>query len=139
MRNVKRLLISVVDAQRRIRELLSRREHYRDLATSISGMSENRIRSTDKRSRVETAALALVDLSDALGRQAEQLAQNLREAEELLHQLSNARHSQILSLRYLEARSWEDITRVMGYTDIHSAYRTHGHALAELQKIADRD
>ena len=137
--NVKRLLISVVDAQRRIRELLSRREHYRELATSISGMSENRIRSTDKRSRVESAALALVDLGADLGKQAETLAEHLREAECLLVQLPNARHSQILSLRYLEARSWEDIMRVMGYSDIHSAYRTHGHALAELQKIADRD
>ena len=137
--NVKRLLVSVIDAQRRIRDMLARKEHYRELATSISGMSENRIRSTDKRSRVETAALALVDLGADLGKQAEMLAEQLREAERLLDQLSNARHSQILGMRYLEAKSWDEIMRVMGYGDIHSAYRLHGYALAELQKIADRE
>jgi len=81
MTDEKLILRRAFEAQKRIAELQSRREHYLEMATSISGMSENKIRSTDKRSRVETAALELVDLAAELGEQATELVGALREAE----------------------------------------------------------
>ena len=93
----------------------------------------------DKRSRVETAALELVDLAAELGEEATALVQALREAEKLIGRLTDSRHRLVLSLRYLEGRGWADVARVMGYADVESAYRAHGWALAALRELGGHE
>ena len=134
MTDEKLILRRAFEAQKRIAELQSRREHYLEMATSISGMSENKIRSTDKRSRVETAALELVDLAAELGDQAAELVGALRAAERLLALLPQGKYRQLLSLRYLEALPWPEIIARMRFSDTDSAYHMHGWALSELRK-----
>lgn len=131
---VKEYLQSVRDAERDIRVMKAKRAHYLDMATSMSGMSVSSIRNTNKRSRVETAAVELVELADELGERAEVLAHRVKQAEGMIGQLENVRYREVLSLRYLAGKSWADVARAMGYREVHNAHAMHGWALRALQK-----
>ncbi len=131
---MKEYLQSVRDAERDIRVIKAKRAHYLDMATSMTGMSASNIRNTNKRSRVETAAVELVELADEMGERAEVLAQRARHAERIISQLENARYREVLSLRYLAGKSWADVARAMGYREVHNAHTIHGWALRELQR-----
>lgn len=128
----------VYNAQTEIQLLRRRRDKYMDMATGMSGMSETNIRSSGTRSRVEAAAMQLVELSDRLDNAAEEYAARVREAETLISMLDRPKHRQVLTLRYIECRSWPEITEIMGYTDKKSAFRIHGWALVAAQKLLDR-
>ena len=128
----------VYNAQMEIQLLRRRRDKYMDMATGMSGMSETNIRSSGTRSRVEAAAMQLVELSDRLDNAAEEYAARVREAETLISMLDRPKHRQVLTLRYIECRSWPEITEIMGYTDKKSAFRIHGWALVAAQKLLDR-
>ena len=132
---VKEFLQSIRGAEREIKVLRAKQEHYLDMATSMGGMSESNIRNTNKRSRVETAAVELVVLADQAGDQAEALIRRLKAAEWLIAQVENPRYRQVLTLRYLAGKSWTVIAREMGYREEHNAHTTHGWALAAAQKI----
>lgn len=125
----KEIFIKALMARRIIQSHQRRREQYLALATGMSGMSETAIRSTGKRSRVESAALALVELADRMEQDADQLAQAILKAERLIAALERPRHREVLTLRYIEGKSWRQITEAMGYQDEKSAFRVHGWAL----------
>jgi len=127
----------VDEARQEVDTLRRRRDKYIEMATGMSGMSETAIRGNSTRSRVEAAALSLVELSDRLDIAAEGYAQTVREAEALIARLQRPRHRQVLTLRYIEGRKWREITQIMGYTDPKSAFRVHGWALQAAQKLLD--
>lgn len=126
---------SVREAESAVKRIRMKQEHYLDMATGMSGMSESNIRSTSTRSRVEMAAMGMVDLCDALGAEAEQYLALIRRAEEITARIVNHRYRQVLELRYLMGYSWERVAAEMGYKDVKSAFRVHGWALLEAQKI----
>ena len=136
--SVKEYLQSIRGAEREIRILKEKRQHYLDMATSMSGMSESTIRNTNKRSRVEIAAVNLVELSDEISEQAELLQRRVKGAEWLISKLDKPRYRQVLTLRYLAGKSWADVAREMGYQETHNAHTIHGWALAEAQKIFEK-
>ena len=126
---------AALDAEKEIRNIQRRKQHYLDMATGMSGMSETVIRSQSGRSRVEKAALELVDLADRLDREAEQYTAAVKRAEDLIGKLKKPRHREVLELRYLAGHSWRTVADEMDYQDIKSAFRVHGWALLEAQKI----
>lgn len=126
---------SVLDAQRAIYAIREKQEHYTEMATGMSGMSETNIRSSSRRSRVEAAAVGLVDLSDKLDKEAEKYLARIRQAEQIIQKLEKPRHRQVLTLRYLAGHSWRTVADEMDYKDIKSAFRVHGWALMEAQKF----
>ena len=138
MMGAKEFLQSIRDAERRIRAIRAMRAHYLEMACSMTGMSETNIRSTTKRSRVETSALELVELADELGGKAEELVGLVKKAEAVIAQIENPRYREVLSLRYLAGKSWVEVAGAMGYRDVHSAHAMHGWALKEFQRKMEK-
>lgn len=128
---------SVRDAERRIKMLNKRREHYRENACMIAGMSETHIRSVGSRSRTESAALALIDVEEQLSREAEKYAALIADAEALIVKIEKPRYREVLQLRYLCGLSWRSISDELRYDDPKSVFRVHGWALAAAQKLLD--
>lgn len=126
-----------LDARRKIRSIQRRQAYYRDMAVSTAGMSEVRIRSLTGRSRVERAALELVQLADQLEGQAEQYAGAVARAEALIRAIKKPRHQQVLELRYLAGLPWRAVADAMGYADVKSVFRVHGWALLEAQRLLE--
>lgn len=130
----KALLHAAYEARIEINMLKRRRDQYMDVATGTSGFSETAIHSTDVKSKVESSAIRLVEICDRLDKQVAEYAQIIAQAEQLISSLERQKYRQILSLRYIEGKSWKAICEIMGYRDEKSAYRIHGWALEAAEK-----
>lgn len=122
-------------AQREIKRLEARRQHYLEMAIMVAGMSETNIRSTEKRSRTESAAIGLATVAEKLKEPAEQYLQAVRKAEEIIGRMDKPRYREVLSLHYLEGLPWAEVSDRMGYQDPKSVFRVHGWALMAAEKI----
>lgn len=113
-----------------------KRQHLADLATSMGGMSGSPIGKTPSgTSRVETAAVGLVDLFTELDVKAEEYRVLVKRAEELIGRLTQPNFRKVLTLSYLCGLRPGAIRDEMGYKDEKSVYRCKGYALRELQKF----
>ena len=123
-------------SEREIRLLRAKERHYKDLGFSISpkitGMPGSGQRGA---SRVEMAAVGMVDILADLQDQIKRHARIINEAENLISRIPQEKYRQLLTLRYLAGMSWPSISDEMGYKDRNSVYRAHGYALIEAKKV----
>lgn len=134
----KDFFLAVRDAEHKIKVLRAKERKYRELASSITGMSETNIRSTGNRSRTESAAVRLVDVEDEIADAGEQYVALIEKAEQVLGQIKTQRYADVLTYRYILGLSWRSVADEMRYRDEKSVYRVHGWALAAAQRILDK-
>lgn len=129
----------VRSSEREIRLLEAKKRHFEDMGFSISpkltGMPGSGQRGASK---VEAAAVGMVDILSSLQEQIEKYARIIREAENLIARIPQPKYRQLLTLRYLVGLSWPSISDEMGYRDRNSVYRAHGYALIEARKVKDK-
>ena len=122
----------VRSSEREMRLLAAKKRHYEDMGFSISpkltGMPGSGQRGI---SRVEMAAVGMVDVLMDLQKQIEKHAKIIQDAENLIARIPQEKYRQLLTLRYLAGMSWPSISDEMGYKDRNSVYRAHGYALIE--------
>lgn len=134
----KDFFLAVRDAEHKIKVLRAKERKYRELASSITGMSETNIRSTGNRSRTESAAVRLVDVEDEIADAGEQYVDLIEKAEKVLGQIKTQRYVDVLTYRYILGLSWRSVADEMGYKGPKSVYEVHGWALAAAQRILDK-
>ena len=134
----KDFFLAVRDAEHKIKVLRAKGRKYRELASSITGMSETNIRSTGNRSRTESAAVRLVDVEDEIADAGEQYVDLIEQAEKVLGQIKTQRYVDVLTYRYILGLSWRSVADEMGYKGPKSVYEVHGWALAAAQRILDK-
>jgi hypothetical protein len=134
----KDFFLAVRDAEHKIKVLRAKERKYREIASSITGMSETNIRTTGNRSRTESAAVRLVDVEDEIADAGEQYVALIEKAEQVLGQIKTQRYNDVLTYRYILGLSWRSVADEMRYHDAKSVYRVHGWALAEAQRILDK-
>lgn len=126
-------------AEREIRLLGAKKRHYEDMGFSISpkltGMPGSGQRGASK---VEAAAVGMVDILASLQEQIERYSRIVKEAENIIARIPQEKYRQLLTLRYLVGLSWPSISDEMGYRDRNSVYRAHGYALIEARKVKDK-
>lgn len=119
-----------------MRLLRAKKRHYEDMGFSITpqltGMPGSGQRGISK---VEMAAVGMVDILADLKAQIEKHAKIISEAENLIARIPQEKYRQLLTLRYLAGMSWPSISDEMGYKDKNSVYRAHGYALIEAGKV----
>ena len=126
----------VRSSEREMRLLAAKKRHYEDMGFSISpkltGMPGSGQRGISK---VELAAVGMVDiLMDIQDKMAEHAA-IIQEAENLIARIPQEKYRQLLTLRYIVGMSWPSISDEMGYKERNSVYRAHGYALIEAGKV----
>ena len=84
------------------------------------------------------AAVGMVDVTDSLKTEIAKYKAEIQKAEKLIEQIPAERYRQILTYRYLCGWSLKSISDELGYKDQNSIYRAHGWALAEAQKILNK-
>ena len=134
----KDFFLAVRDAEHKIKVLRAKERKYRELASSITGMSETNIRTTGNRSRTESAAVRLVDVEDEIADAGEQYVALIVKAEKVLGQIKIQRYVDVLTYRYILGLSWRSVADEMGYKGPKSVYEVHGWALAAAQRIMDK-
>ena len=137
----KQYFLQVLAAEKELKLIRAKIRHYEDLGYSIIGgsMDSPVVSHSRGSSRVEAAAMGIFDATRALERQAEEYVVLIRRAEQMVAKIAQERYREILTFRYLCGWSWRSISDELGYKDEKSVYRAHGYALAEAQKILDRE
>ena len=135
MQTAKEFMQAVAKAERELRLIAKRRQHYSELATSIGVKLSGMPHAGGNTSRVETGAVAIVDLDDELIKRAEIYKSLVREADQKIAQIKQDKFREVLTRKYLCLQSWKTIRDEMDYKDEKSVYRCHGYALRELQKL----
>ena len=125
-------------AERELKIIKAKLEHYEDLGFSLGGavgVIGNKQRGS---SRVEMAAIGKVDvLRDLVDQQKEYMAIIAR-AEEIIRQVPQEKYRLILTYLYLLGKSPKWISDELEYNDPNSVYRAKGWALWEAQQIMNK-
>ena len=123
-------------AEAEMRLLEAKKRHYEEMGFSISpkitGMPGSGQRGASK---VEAAAIGMVDVLQSLQEKLNEYAALVHEAENLISRIPQERYRQLLTLRYLVGMSWPSISDELGYRDRNSVYRAHGYALIAARKV----
>ena len=126
-------------AEREMRLLAAKKRHFEDvgfsITTRITGMPGSGQRGASK---VEMAAVGMVDVMAQLQKQIDEYARIIQDAENLIARIPQEKYRQLLTLRYLAGMSWPSISDEMGYRDRNSVYRAHGYALIEARKAKQK-
>lgn len=130
-------LQTIKDKRERIRILLEEIEQLRTDAESVSinldGMPRN-----NGQTSFEKLAIQLAEAEAQLTEEMSGLWSETIKAHALIGQVSSSQRQQILTKRYLKGQRWEEIAYEMHFSWQH-CFRVHGHALAELDKILERE
>ena len=122
-------------AEKELKILNAKLQHYEDIGLSIGGSSGvigNKQKGT---SRVELAAIGAVDVFRDLENEKAAYMAIIARAEQVIRNIDQERYRQILNYRYLCGWSFRSISDELGYKDQNSVYRAHGWALSAAQKI----
>lgn len=123
-------------AEEELKLIQAKRRHYHELAT-MAGIGGGSVGSqhTGATSRVETAAVNIVDLTTALDVKEAEYVQLIQKAEQLIDRIPQFKFRQVLTLHYLAGMTMKSVSDEIGYKDEKSVYRARGYALRELQKL----
>lgn len=124
-------------AEAELQMIAARRQHYLELATSISGTGSAIGGRPSGASRVEAGAVGMVDLLAQLNASERGYVRIVRTAETLIARIPQENFRRVLTLHYLAGHDMQTVNREMGYTDKKSALRCRRYALRELQKVLD--
>lgn len=115
-------------------------EEIRSKLTSISSTStgDERVQtSTSASSKTEALIIKLEDLTEEINQDIDAYVDEKNKAINLVNSLDNKTYIEILSLRYFQSLSWEEISIRLNYSFRHTT-KLHGYALKELQGIVDK-
>ena len=126
--------------ERELRTLKARLEHYKSMGLQItSHMSDAPVSHSMAPSKVETAAVGMIDTLEAINAKLRAYEAIVSNAEKLIDRIPQERYRTILNLRYLAGMSFRSIGDELRYSDRNSIYRAHGFALMELGHVLDED
>ena len=132
----KEFLLQVQRAEREMKLIRARKRHYEDLIVAIGANTGKAvIGKPSGASKVETAAIGIVFLTEQLSDKEKEYTALIQKAEKLIAKIPQEKFRKLLTLRYLCDWSWKSVRDEMDYKDEKSVYRCHGYALRELQKL----
>ena len=112
----------------RLEAMNERRQHYEDLATSVTAHYRSGPGGSRRVSSVEEYAIKMADLSAEMNIRAGIYVEALREIEAAIEAVPNQTYRDVLRLRYLNAWSWNRIARATHYADSY-LYQVHRRAV----------
>ena len=134
MINAKQYLRDIKHMRRRLDRLRQRRSNLH-LDVSFGGIdySADRVQSTPK-NKLEEAMVRLSERMEALDNDIATLSLNIDDRINSIEKLTNDTHKSILFKRYVEDKTFEEISVEMGYVYNYTC-NLHGEALGELSKV----
>jgi len=134
MINAKQYLRDIKHMRRRLDRLRQRRANLH-LDVSFGGInySADRVQSTPK-NKIEEAMVRLSERMEALDNDIATLSIDIDDRINSIEKLNNDTHKSVLYKRYVENKTFEEISVEMGYVYNYTC-NLHGEALGELSKV----
>ncbi len=137
--SVKEYFEQVREIERRIKIKQEQVLHLKELATRATSVIEAvRIGGTYKRSKMANAVEDMVDIEMEIEKDIARLSRLYKEVSAVIVKVDNENCRELLTLRYLCNKKWEDIAEKMNF-DTRSIYRIHSKALAEAERYIPKD
>lgn len=132
-----------IDAKTYLKEIREKREHIQrlkdrrealhlDVSFGSINYSADKVISTPK-NKLEEAMLKLSDRLERIDRTIARLSVEIDDRIESIEDLPNENHREVLFMRYVEGKSFEEISVYMKYVYNYTC-NLHGEALKELTK-----
>ena len=133
--NSKQYMEQVQKAEDELKLIAAQKEHYMALGGALAANFGGMPGAHDNHSRVETAAVGIVDLSAELDKKAVKYAELVKQAQNLVDRITVPNFRKVLVYHYFLGKTMKELTEIMGFADDKSVYRVRGYALRELQKL----
>jgi DNA-directed RNA polymerase specialized sigma subunit len=125
----------IIKLHKSINRKLAQRHALQDMATSTAPGISDTPGKKNPSDRVGHLVQRMVDLEAEADKEIDRLA-DMKEAVKLLFAcLPDARHRDVMELRYLECLEWSQVAKATGYYKRH-ALRLHSEAVALLENSA---
>ena len=132
----KEYLQQVERAEKEIRVIKARIDHYRDLTMgSAMSMDNTPVTHSKGSSRTEMIAIGIIDTLTRLNANLGAYTAIVNDAEKMIEQVPQENYRLILTYRYLCGMSLPKCGEQLRYKDRNSIYRAHGFALVEFGKV----
>jgi len=129
-------LNQALHADRQIDSLIEHSQRCMEHATrATSRLTATRIGGTGRRSNVEDAVLAMVDLSREIERETNLYIEKVREIRAVIAKVPDNRHRLLLRWRYVNGWRWDRIAEGLNVSDRSWVWELHGKALLEVEKV----
>ena len=122
------------------RRLIEQMRHTEEAIRALDSMldvqgydpSRERVSGDSRHDRLAESLGRLQDYRDELAGLLDDYTALQRFADSVVARLPDARHGQIISMRYLEGKDWRAVSKAMGYSQTQT-YRLHREALDALE------
>lgn len=131
----KEYLERIREIDRELDLLIAERNRTLDIVLQITvDPSDVRVQSASISSRVENAAIRMIDLSEKIDKKIDEYIDMKAEAGRLIDRLDDSRYRAVLKYRYIAGMKWRDISKKMIY-DICTVQRVGSEAISKLDEI----
>lgn len=132
----KEYLERIREIDREIDLLIAERNRTLDIVLQITvDPSDVRVQSGSISSRVENAAIRMIDLSEKIDNKIDEYIDMKAEAGRLIDRLDDSRYRAVLKYRYVDGMRWGNVAIKMGY-DIRNVMYLNDDAIGELEKLS---
>lgn len=115
-----------------INSLCDELAHWRAIATRITPPDRHEGGNTTPSDKVGRAVAKIIDLENRINTEIDILVDMRDDIRAKISAVDDARLRQILAMRYINFKRWEDIADAM-HTDLRWIYRLHGKALQKIK------
>jgi DNA-directed RNA polymerase specialized sigma subunit len=131
----KEYLSQAIWLDRKINNKLEQKERLESLTQKVTvDITQEKVSCPKTTSPMENAIVKLIDLSHEINEDIDRLVDLKKEISETISKVEDNIYQLILEMRYINGKSWDDVSRCMGY-DRRWVLRLHGRALKEIDKI----
>lgn len=131
---VKEYLSNLRFAEKMIEIKLEKIEETRELALRVNqALNPVKVQGGQRKNIVEEVAIKVAGLTQQLEKQVDEYKELQKNVIDLISVVSNDTQREILDLRYIHFKKWEDIADVMNYTR-DSIMKNHVKGLFTIQK-----
>lgn len=132
---VKEYLSSLRFAEKMIEIKLEKIEETRELALRVNqALNPVKVQGGQRKNIVEEVAIKVAGLTQQLEKQVDEYKELQKNVIDLISVVPNDTQREILDLRYVHFKKWEDIAEIMSY-DRRQITRLHYKGLQEIVKI----
>lgn len=135
--NIKDYLENAFRIDHRIASKLEQIVSYNALATKATSTFSGLPGGNKDIHRMENTIIKIVDLEREVNDQIDELIDIKTDITHMIAKLQNPEYRLVLELRYLNMKSWEQISVELGYNSRH-ARRMRDEAICELEKIVNK-
>jgi DNA-directed RNA polymerase specialized sigma subunit len=136
MMKAKEYLSQAIRLDHRINSKLEQLENLKALAMRVTtNFAQEKVSGgTDLRGPFEKTMAKIIDLENEINQEVDRFIKLKQEIMETIYQVEDVNCQLVLENRYINGKSWEDISLELGYSR-SGVFRIHGEGLKEINKI----